>query len=142
MGHNWYVWFCGIDDYMCWNSCLWLSGNYGYVESCGIKLFMCSNLWLMFWNKLFWEFCLNVWKPWICWWLLFKHVLNHLLNHWVWLYVDGLWMVYVGCEVWIEMWSFGVFGEKWVWWWKLDDLVLWTHVLIHFNVTLKYVNCW
>jgi len=31
--------------------------------------------------------------------------------------------------------------KKWVWWWELDDLMLWTHVLIHFNITLKYVNC-
>jgi len=45
------------------------------------------------------------------------------------------------CEVWLELWSFGAFGEKWMWWWKLGDFMIWTHVLIHFNVILMYVNC-
>jgi len=38
--------------------------------------------------------------------------LNHLLNHWVCLNIDGLWIVGVGCNVWCELWSFGVFVKN------------------------------
>jgi len=41
--------------------------------------------------------------------------------------VVGLWIVGVGCEVWIELWNFGVFGEN-----ECDDenLMIWCHELM------------
>jgi len=99
---------------------LWVCWN------CRIKLFKCSNSWLLFWIKLFWDFCLKVWKPWICGWLLFKHDFNYLLDDWVCLYIVGFWIVGVVCEVWIELWKneFLVENESDFefmvrWWYKL-----------------------
>lgn len=75
-------------------------------------------------------------------WLLFKHDFHYLLDDWVRLYIDVLWIFVVNCEVWFELRSYGAFGEKWVWWWKLDDWMLWIHISMHPNVPCMYFNCW
>lgn len=62
---------------------------------------------------------------------MLKHVLNHLFNHCVCLYVDGLLIVGVGCEVWIEYWSF---------WWKMSMMVKtwWYKLMFSFILMLLW----
>jgi len=59
-----------------------------------------------------------------CWWLFFKHNLNHLFDDWVCLYIDGLWIIGVDYEVWLELWSLEVLVKN-----EYDDgnLMIWCY---------------
>ena len=98
----------------------------------------CLCVWTHVWCfeiSCFENFGLTVWKSCNCWWLLFKHVLNHLLNHWVYLFFDGLWIVGVGCEVWNELWSFGVFVKND---YDFKNLMIWCYKLIFWFILMLY----
>ena len=73
------------------------------------------------------RFLLNYVKTMNCWWLLFKHNLKHLLDDWVCLYIDGLWIIGVDCEVWLELWSWEFLVKN-----EYDDgnLMIWCYELM------------
>jgi len=83
-----------------------LSDNYGYYENYEINLFMCSNSSLLIWNKLFWEFCLTVWKPWILLMIIAQTCFKSLVES---LGIFEYWWV-MNCWCWL--WRFGVFVKN------------------------------
>jgi len=67
-------------------------------------------------DKFFDDFYLFKCEPWIDEWLLLKHFYNHFINVYTCLYVDGVWIGVVVCEVWMKMNKYDLLVKN-----ELDD---------------------